>query len=117
VGQHRRSISAHELLALKVLFGVSAQAIAYRCKDLGIISQATFTQIFRLFSARNWRASEPLSFPPERPARFERLCLRALAEGLISESKASELLQKPVRKVEELMDAPPEGFGAPGPRL
>lgn len=117
VGQHRRSISAHELLALKVLFGVSAQAIAYRCKDLGIISQVTFTAIFRVFSARNWRVSEPLSFPPERPSRFERLCLRALAEGLISDSKASELLQKPVRTIEELMDAPPEGFDAPGPRL
>jgi Zn-dependent peptidase ImmA (M78 family) len=107
----------HELLALKVLFGVSAQAIAYRCKDLGIIGHTTFTEIFRLFSARNWRVNEPLAFPPERPARFERLCLRALAEGLISESKASELLQKPVRRVEELMDAPPEVFDASGPRL
>jgi Zn-dependent peptidase ImmA (M78 family) len=117
VGRHRRSISVHELLTLKVLFGVSAQAIAYRCKDLGIISQATLAEIFRLFSARTWRVNEPLSFPPERPARFERLCLRALAEGLISESKASELLQRPVQAIEELMDAPPEGFDAPGPRL
>jgi Zn-dependent peptidase ImmA (M78 family) len=107
----------HELLALKLLFGVSAQAIAYRCKDLGIISQATFTEIFRQFSARNWRLREPHSFAPERPARFERLCLRALAEELISKSKASELLQKPVRKVAELLDMPPAGFNAPGPRL
>jgi Zn-dependent peptidase ImmA (M78 family) len=117
VGHHRRSISLHELLALKLLFGVSAQAIAYRCKDLGIIGQATFTAIFRQFSARNWRLREPQSFAPERPARFERLCLRALAEELISESKASELLQKSVRKVEELLDMPPAGFNAPGPRL
>lgn len=117
VGRQRRSISVHELLSLKMLFGVSAQAIAYRCKDLGIISQATFTEIFRVFSARNWRTSEPLAFQPERPVRFERLCLRALTEGLISESKAAELLQRTVRGVEELMDAPPEGFGVRGPRL
>jgi Zn-dependent peptidase ImmA (M78 family) len=117
VGHHRRSISLHELLALKLLFGVSAQAIAYRCKDLGIISQATFTEIFRQFSARNWRLREPHSFAPERPPRFERLCLRALAEELISESKASELLQKPVRKIAELLDMPPAGLNAPGPRL
>jgi Zn-dependent peptidase ImmA (M78 family) len=112
VGRQRRSISVHELLSLKVLFGVSAQAIAYRCRDLGVISQATFAEIFRLFDARGWRVSEPLAFQPERPARFERLCLRALIEGLISEAKASELLQRSVREVEELMDAPPEGFDA-----
>jgi Zn-dependent peptidase ImmA (M78 family) len=117
VGRQRRLISVHELLALKMLFGVSAQAIAYRCTDLGIISRATFTEIFRVFSARNWRTSEPLAFKPERPARFERLCVRALAEGLISESKASELLQRSVSGVEELMDTPPEGFDARGPRL
>ncbi len=117
VGGQRRSISVHELLALKVLFGISAQAIAYRCKDLGIIGQATFTGIFRLFNARGWRVNEPLPFPRERPSRFERLCLRALAEELISDSKASELLQRTVRAVDDLMNAPPERFDGAGPRL
>jgi Zn-dependent peptidase ImmA (M78 family)/transcriptional regulator with XRE-family HTH domain len=117
VGGQRRSISVHELLSLKVLFGVSAQAIAYRCKDLGIISQTTFSGIFRLFSAKGWRVNEPLSFSSERPIRFERLCLRALAEGLISESKASELLQKTIRGVDDFMNTPPEGFDGSGPRL
>lgn len=117
VGARRRSMSVRELLELKVLFGVSAQAIAYRCKDLGIISQPTFVRIFSTFSARGWRLNEPIRFPSERPARFERLCLRALAEGVISEAKASELLQKTVREVGDLMDAPPEGFDAVGPHL
>lgn len=49
----------HELLSLKVLFGVSAQAIAYGCKDLGNINQAAFTEIFRIFNARGWRTSDP----------------------------------------------------------
>jgi Zn-dependent peptidase ImmA (M78 family) len=114
VGRHRRSISVRELLALKQLFGVSAQAIAYRCKDLEIISPAALSSIFRLFNARGWRVNEPLSFPPERPPRFERLCIRALAEGLISEAKASELLQTPVREVGEMLDTPPEGPDGPG---
>ncbi len=117
VGAHRRSISVYELLALKVLFGVSAQALAYRCKDVGIISQGTLDEVFRVFKARDWKLNEPLSFRPEHPARFKRLCLRALAEGLISESKASELLQKTVRDVDHLLNAPPEGFDGPGPRL
>ncbi len=117
VGEHRRSISPRELFRLKLLFGVSAQAIAYRCKDLEIISGAAFSSIYRLFSIRGWRLQEPIPFTKEQPARFERLCLRALAEGLISESKASELLQKTVAEVGNLLDSPPEGFDAPGPRL
>jgi Zn-dependent peptidase ImmA (M78 family) len=117
VGAHRRSISVHELLVLKVLFGVSAQALAYRCKDVGIIGQGTLDEVFRVFKERDWRVNEPLPFHPERPARFKRLCLRALTEGLISESKASELLQRTVREVDHLMNAPPEGFDGRGPRL
>ena len=117
VGTHRRSISAYELLALKVLFGITAQALTFRCKDVDIISQGTQTELFRVFKERGWRLNEPLPFHPERPARFRRLCLRALAEGLISESKAAELLQKTVRDVDLLMNAPPEGFDGPGPRL
>jgi Zn-dependent peptidase ImmA (M78 family) len=117
VGLHRRSFSAYELLALKVLFGISAQALAYRCKDTDIISQGTLDEVFGVFKARGWRLNEPLPFRPERPVRFKRLCLRALAEGLISESKASELLQKTVRDVDHLMNTPPEGFDGPGPRL
>lgn len=107
VGDRRRTITPHELFGLKQLFGISAQAIAYRCRDLGVIHQSALASIFRLFNARGWRQKEPLPWRKERPARFERLTIRALAEGLISESKASELLQKPVSEVVEIMDEPP----------
>ncbi len=108
VGATRRAISPRELFQLKQLFGVSAQAIAYRCKDLGIINQRTLSSIFKLFNAKRWRTNEPLPVPSERPSRFERLCIRALAEDVISEAKASELLQKTVREVVESLDQPPE---------
>jgi Zn-dependent peptidase ImmA (M78 family) len=116
VGLHRSTFSVYELLALKVLFGVSAQALAYRCKDVGIISQGRLTAMLRVFNERGWRLNEPLSFRPERPARFRRLCVRALAEGVISDSKASELLQKSVWELDNLMNEPPEGFDGPGVR-
>ena len=45
--------------------------------------------------------------PGEQPLRFERLCLRALAEGAISEAKASELLGKSVDELTRRMDEPP----------
>lgn len=42
------------------------------------------------------------------PALFERLCLRALAEGAISEPKAAELLGVSVRELDRRMQEPPE---------
>ena len=108
VGNYRHAISLRELFQLKQLFGVSAQAIAYRCKDLGIISKPTFSGVFKMFGVRGWRRNEPNALPKERPSRFERLCIRALAEEVISEAKASELLRKTVREVVESLDRPPE---------
>ena len=108
VGQHRSNISVRELFQLKQRFGVSAQAIAYRCKDVGIFGPSLFSQVFRVFNAKKWRLHEPLEMSAESPQRFERLCIRALAEGLISESKASELLGKTVRELAESLDRPPE---------
>ena len=108
VGDYRHAISLRELFQLKQLFGVSAQAIAYRCKDLGLISQPTFSGVFKVFGIKGWRRREPNALPKERPSRFERLCIRALAEDVISEAKASELLQMTVREVVESLDRPPE---------
>jgi Zn-dependent peptidase ImmA (M78 family)/DNA-binding XRE family transcriptional regulator len=97
IGKHRTSISLGELQRLKELFGASLQAITYRCHDLGIINRPLFKELFDLFQARGWREppyEEPGALAPkdEDPTRLERLCLRALAEGVISESKAAELL-------------------------
>ena len=44
----------------------------------------------------------------EKPRRFKRLCLRALAEGAISEPKAAELLGLSVRELDRRMNEPPE---------
>ena len=65
-----------------------------------------------MFNAKQWRTSEPLPLPTERLSRFERLCIRALAEDVISESKASELLQKTVREVVDSLDQPPDEASA-----
>jgi Zn-dependent peptidase ImmA (M78 family)/transcriptional regulator with XRE-family HTH domain len=118
VGVSRRTLTPRELFDLKLVFGVSAQAIAYRCKDLEIIGPAALASVFKVFNARGWRKNEPLACRKERPARFERLTIRALAEGLISESKASELLNKTIQEVVASMDEPPpaENHGR-SPRL
>ena len=97
VGAQRSAISIGELVAIKERFGVSVQAIAYRCLDLGIIDRKAFSFLFKEFTKRGWRKKpfeEPARIPPEyeEPKRFERLCYRALAEGVIGESRAAEML-------------------------
>lgn len=106
VGRHRQSVSRGELLEIKKLFGVSVQAVAFRCRDLGIFPDSMFRSLFRQFSRAGWRTPpyrEPFAMPPARPMRFERLCYRALAEGAVSEAKAAELLGIPVRDLRARM--------------
>lgn len=110
IGKHRKSIGWEELFYLKQLFGVSVQAITYRCKDLGIFSQTLFRRLFNDFSRFGWRSppyQEPLYMEGEEPKRFERLTFRALAEGAISEAKAAELLGISVRELNRRIDEPP----------
>jgi Zn-dependent peptidase ImmA (M78 family) len=74
-------------------FGASFQAIVYRCHDLGIISDAAYRRMFQTFNEYGWRKppyEELGALPPskEHPRRMQRLCFRALSEGMIGESKA-----------------------------
>jgi Zn-dependent peptidase ImmA (M78 family)/DNA-binding XRE family transcriptional regulator len=109
IGANRSSISIGELVALKKRFGVSVQALTYRCKDLGIINQAVFSRLFKIFTERGWRTApfeEPETMLPdlEEPKRFERLCYRALAERVIGEARAAELLGISVRELDARLD-------------
>jgi Zn-dependent peptidase ImmA (M78 family) len=114
VGPRRRALPVRELFRLKALFGVSAQAVAYRCRDLGITSQAVFTSIFQYFGKRQWRKREPNELKPEKPLRFERLVMRALAEDVIGEAKAAELLSMSTWQLIEMLETPPSENGDDG---
>ena len=102
IGSRRTSIGRNELLSLKRRFGVSVQAVVRRCRDLGIIDDALFGRLYRDMSGFGWGSlpyAEPEPLAPERPSRFERLCSRAVAENVISDAKAAELLGTSVREL------------------
>ena len=106
VGKHRSAIPLGELLALKHVFRVSIQALTHRCRNLNIINLATYRALFSEFDRLGWRTypyKEYGAMDGERPNRFNRLCLRALAEGAISESKAAELLDIGIVEVDNYM--------------
>lgn len=97
LGEHRHAINLYELHLLKHKYGFSMQAWIYRAKDLGIITETAYRRLHRQISQHGWRRKEPGDeLPPEEPKRMERLVMRALAEDLISESRAAELLAMPL---------------------
>ena len=102
LGEHRARIEPRELLVLKQELGLSMQALLFRAKDLGILPPSSFERAFREFSVHGWRADEPGEpVPPEHPRLLEQLAYRALAEDLIGESKAAELLGLPLGRFRE----------------
>ena len=76
IGKHRTTISLGELLRLKELFGASIQAITYRCHDLGIINDASYRRLFRIFNEHGWRKP-----PYEEPGEMDPAEGRAEANG------------------------------------
>ena len=103
VGRRRLNFGFAELVEIKLMFGISAAALVVRMRDLGIIKESTLQNIFRGIGS-GWRNDEPRPLTrTERPTRFRRLCLRALAENEISESKAAELLRLRVSEIEGIM--------------
>jgi Zn-dependent peptidase ImmA (M78 family)/transcriptional regulator with XRE-family HTH domain len=94
----RADLSLYELHLLKHKYGLSMQSWINRARDLDIISEAKARAFFKTFSSKGWRKQEPGDIiAPEVPRRFERLVMGALSDGLISESRAGELLGMPVR--------------------
>jgi hypothetical protein len=75
------------------------QGWIYRAKDLDLLSESRAASLFRTFRVQGWHRQEPGDgLPAERPSRFERLVLQAMAEDLFSETRAAELLGKPLRQ-------------------
>lgn len=98
LGSRRTTLDVNELYLLKHKYGMSMQAWIFRAKDLGIISENAAARLFHRFRANGWHRQEPgEALPSEKPLRMERLVYRALAEDLISRSRAQELLGEPLQ--------------------
>lgn len=93
LGQQRHTLDLQELHLLKHTWGISMQAWIHRAQDLGIIPGAEAARLFKLFRTRGWREKEPgEQYPPMHTDRLERLVRRAIAEGVVTPSRAAELL-------------------------
>src|SRR5437588_940888 len=94
LGEKRVWLEPRELEVLKKTYGLSMQGWMHRAKDLGILPDVHYVEMRKFFSSRGWNKTEPgEQYAPERPQLFDQLVYRALAQDLISESKAAELLR------------------------
>lgn len=85
-----------ELCPLKRKYGMSIAAWAYRAKDLDIITDRYFASFNKLLRVKGWHREEPCPLDPESTSRFMRLVQRAAAEGIVSRTKAMELVAQPM---------------------
>ncbi|MBE0616707.1 MAG: ImmA/IrrE family metallo-endopeptidase [Proteobacteria bacterium] len=97
IGSKRHCLDLVELILLRRKYGLSVQAWINRAQDLGILSEAAATRPFDELVRLGGRRSEiGPKLPDEEPRRMEILVRRALAEDLISRSRAAELLGRTI---------------------
>lgn len=103
LGERRNWLEPQELCVLKKAYGLSMQGWMHRANDLGILSDSRYLEMVRFFRARGWHKKEPCDeYPREEPKLFKQLIFHALAEDLISESKAAELMKLPLAEFHAL---------------
>jgi Zn-dependent peptidase ImmA (M78 family)/DNA-binding XRE family transcriptional regulator len=102
LGKKRRGIFLKELILLENHYGISVQAIMWRTKSLGLISESKFKEYNIWLNKSNNKKTEFGDFQGrEVPERFERLVYKALSEDIITSSKAAALLNKALPELEE----------------
>ena len=112
VGNSRHGVTYNEIIRLKQFYGVSAAALLTRMRDLAILPAGVVEYALRTY-AKAWRRSEPEPIGVgqgigafERSGHFTTLVWRALGDELISPMRASQLLKRPLKNVEEEIRGP-----------
>ena len=97
VGGKRSRIQRGELFYLKRRYGMSIQAVLFRLRDLGIITNTYYKKWCIQINKLGWKKHEPIKMPSEKPERFRQQVHRALSEDLITETEAEQLLNYTVK--------------------
>lgn len=100
-GISRHDISYQELRSIQLQYGISCDAMMYKAKESGIISEQrykTYCIQKNKMPAFKARVETPL-YPNEKSNRFVRLVYNALSNELITISKAASLLHQSVDQV------------------
>lgn len=98
----RRKVTLGELEEIKETFGISLQAIMYRARGLGLVSDRQLRSFRETFKAKGWFVTEPVKYAgKERATRFRKLLHYAVAENILDMEKAAEIAGLPVEQFKE----------------
>lgn len=101
IGSNRKDISYQELRRLQLHYGISCDALMYKAKECGIISDSAYKShcIRKTKSVCLKESFEKSLYPQEESCRFVSLVYKALCNELITVSKAASLLHISVEQV------------------
>jgi len=92
IGPQRSYIRIDELISIKEYYGISIRALVHRLTELTVISENYYKRWMVYMNKTYGPRNEPGEFKGEEsPKNFDQLVNRALAEELISLSKAAAL--------------------------
>lgn len=103
IGVSRKDIPYQELKRLQMHYGISCDALMYKAKECGVISDSVYKSYCIRKTRNQWSKNtlEQSLYPQEESFRFESLVYKALSNELITISKASNLLHKSVDEIRE----------------
>jgi Zn-dependent peptidase ImmA (M78 family)/DNA-binding XRE family transcriptional regulator len=102
------SPSLNALVALKERWKASVGAMLMRCSALGMMSEEAERRLWKYYSARGWRKSEPLDdvLTPEEPRLLARSVRLLIDEGVRSREALLGDFRLPAADVESLCGLP-----------
>jgi len=101
-GTKRAFVGENELLLFKRRFGISLQALLYRLRQLGIITETYYKQWCMDINRLGWRKHEPNELKPEQPQWLRQKLMRLSSEDVISKEEAERILGESLEIVEPL---------------
>lgn len=97
----RDGVTLRSLARLKVTWGISIAALAFRARQVGAINGDRLESLFKQISARGWRTSEPVTVHREQPALMPRLLEATFGEP-IDWLAVSQVLAVPPHLLKEI---------------
>ncbi len=101
LGYSRTNIRG-ELRTLQREYGISMQSILIRAKQAGCITSAVYEDHQKWISRNGLRKDEKSGLILEESTLFKTLVVRAVSEDMINMTRASELMELPYNKVQQL---------------
>jgi Zn-dependent peptidase ImmA (M78 family)/transcriptional regulator with XRE-family HTH domain len=101
----RGQLRLEDLIELKRRWGVSAQALAMRARQIEAISADQLTRIYREISYRGWRTHEPVHIDVERPTVLQAAVEIHRQEHDLDDKQIAYMLAVSVPRLQELMPA------------